>query len=138
MLVATAGTFDLFHTGHVNLLRRCREMAGEDGEVVVILNMDDFIERYKGRRPVVSYQDRAEVLRACRYVDVVIPNVGGEDLKVTLDELRPARLCVAGWTPANYHQQINASPGWLRARGIKVVYLPYTDSISTTLLRERR
>src|SRR4051812_2134643 len=76
MIVATAGTFDLFHAGHANLLRRCRWLAGEDGEVVVILNLDEFVEAYKGRRPVVAYQDRAAVLRALRDVDVVVPNVG--------------------------------------------------------------
>src|SRR5690242_9580210 len=119
MIVATAGTFDLFHEGHVNLLRRCRFLAGEDGEVIVILNLDDFVEAYKGRRPAVPYQARAAVLRECRSVDVVVPNVGGADLKPSLAEVRPDLLVVGDdWKDKDYHAQIGATPSWLRGRGI--------------------
>ena len=138
MIVATAGTFDLFHVGHVNLLRRCRVLAGDEGEVVVILNLDEFVERYKNKRPVIPYQDRAEVLRACRYVDVVIPNVGNEDLKPVLDDLRPDVLAVGDdWKERDYHAQITASPGWLRGRGINLRYLPRTAGIASSLIRGR-
>ena len=138
MIVATAGTFDLFRVGHVNLLRRCRVLAGDEGEVVVILNLDDFVERYKGKRPVIGYQERAEVLRSCRYVDVVIPNVGGEDLKPVLNELRPDVLAVGSdWQDRDYHKQITASPGWLRGRGINLRFFPYTTSESSSLIRGR-
>lgn len=138
MIVATAGTFDLFHAGHANLLRRCRWLAGEDGEVVVILNLDEFVEAYKGRRPVVAYQDRAAVLRALRDVDVVVPNVGGADLKPSLIEIAPDLLVVGDdWRDKDYYGQIGATPAWLRRRGITVRFEPYTPHISTTLLRAR-
>jgi cytidyltransferase-like protein len=68
-IVYTGGTFDLFHSGHVNLLKRCREVAGPDGKVVASLNTDDFIWQFKNKRPVCSESERAEVLLACRYVD---------------------------------------------------------------------
>lgn len=138
MIVATAGTFDLLHVGHVNLLRRCRALAGDEGEVIVILNLDEFVERYKGKRPVIPYQERATMLRALRDVDVVVPNVGHEDLKPVLNEVRPDVLAVGDdWKDRDYHKQINASPGWLRGRGINVRYFPYTQSTSSTLIRER-
>lgn len=138
MIVATAGTFDLFHVGHANLLRRCRWLAGDDGEVIVILNLDDFVESYKGKRPVIGYQDRAAVLRALRDVDVVVPNVGGSDLKPSLIEAAPDILLVGSdWQARDYYAQINASPAWLRAHGITVRYEPYTPNISTSLIRER-
>ncbi len=138
MNVATAGTFDLFHAGHVNLLRRCRWLAGEEGEVIVILNLDEFVERYKGRKPIVAYQDRAAVLRECRSVDVVVPNVGGPDLKPSLTEIRPDLLVVGDdWKDKDYHGQIGATPSWLRGRGINLYFVPYTPNISTSLIRER-
>lgn len=138
MVIATAGTFDLFHVGHVNLLRRCRLLAGEDGEVIVILNLDEFVEAYKGRRPVIGFQDRAAVLRAMRDVDVVVANVGGADLKVTLEEVRPDILVVGSdWQDKDYHAQIGATPSWLRSRGINLIYHPYTPHISSTAIRER-
>ena len=46
-IIYTGGTFDLFHSGHVNLLKRCREVAGQEGKVVVALNTDDFIFQFK-------------------------------------------------------------------------------------------
>lgn len=138
MRVYIGGTFDLFHRGHVNLLRRAHQLAGEDPEVVVALNTDEFVEAFKGRRPVVSYSDRAEVLRSCRYVDIVVPNVGGADSKPTLMSVRPDLLIVGSdWQDRDYHAQIGATPQWLAARGINLVFLSYTTGISTTELRER-
>lgn len=137
MRVSTLGTFDLFHRGHVNLLMRCRAMA-RGGEVVVGLNLDEFIEEFKGRPPVVDYADRAAVLRACRYVDLVVPNIGKADSKPILMSIRPDLLVVGSdWKDKDYNAQINASPEWLAERGIRLVYLPYTAEISTTLLRGR-
>jgi cytidyltransferase-like protein len=48
-IVYTGGTFDLFHSGHVNLLMRCKEIAGLEGKVVVGLNSDAFVQRFKGK-----------------------------------------------------------------------------------------
>lgn len=137
MRVCTIGTFDLFHRGHVNLLARCRTLAG-DGEVVVGLNLDEFVEEYKGRAPVIDYSDRAAVLRACRYVDVVVPNVGKADSKPILMSIRPDLLVVGSdWQDRDYHAQIDASPAWLEQRGIRLVYLSYTAGISSTAIKER-
>ena len=61
LVVYTGGTFDLFHAGHVNFLKRCKEIAGELGSVVVSLNTDEFIKEYKGKPPVVSFSDRMAV-----------------------------------------------------------------------------
>lgn len=138
MLVATLGSFDLFHRGHVNLLRRCWKLAGEDAEVAVGLNTDAFIEAYKGRPPVINYSDRAAVLNACRYVSVVVPNVGGADAKPILGALRPDILAVGSdWQDRDYYAQLSVTPDWLRSRGISLVYLPYTTGISTTAIRSR-
>ncbi|HEX9266475.1 MAG TPA: adenylyltransferase/cytidyltransferase family protein, partial [Candidatus Limnocylindria bacterium] len=70
------GTFDLFHLGHVNLLRNAKKHADI---VVVALNTDEFNEQYKGKRPVMTLAERRAVLEACRYVDVVDVNTGGAD-----------------------------------------------------------
>ena len=48
-IVYTGGTFDLFHSGHVNLLKRCKDIAGSNGKVIVSLNQNDFIKKYKGK-----------------------------------------------------------------------------------------
>jgi len=84
--VYSGGTFDLMHAGHANFLRRCAELGDR---VVIALNTDEFIEEYKGKPPVISYADRRDVLLACRYVDEVIPNIGGPDSRITIETVMP-------------------------------------------------
>lgn len=67
--ILTYGTFDLFHPGHVALLRRAKELGSR---LVVGLSTDEF-NAVKGKKSVMSYQDRKTVLESCRYVDLVIP-----------------------------------------------------------------
>jgi cytidyltransferase-like protein len=80
-IVYTGGTFDLFHSGHIRFLKACRRLAGDDGRVVVSLNTDAFIQAYKGKPPIMSYEERAEILLGCKYVDRVVPNLAGADSK---------------------------------------------------------
>jgi glycerol-3-phosphate cytidylyltransferase len=67
--ILTYGTFDLFHPGHVALLRRAKEMGTR---LVVGLSTDEF-NAVKGKKSVMSYEDRKTVLESCRHVDLVIP-----------------------------------------------------------------
>lgn len=135
--VYTGGSFDLFHAGHVHLLRRCRDLAG-DGRVIVALNTDDFIMSYKGRPPVLPYADREWPLWACRYVDAVIPNIGGADSRIAIEAAKPDVIAIGSdWFGRDYHAQMGFTQAWLDARGIRLVYLPYTDTISTTLIRQK-
>lgn len=138
MSVLTLGTFDLFHYGHVRLLLRCRGLAGRDGRVTVALNPDEFVRSYKGRDPVVPYEARKEVLEACRYVDAVIPNSGGADSKPAIERAFPVDYIVVGsdWRHRDYHGQLGVTEEWLAERGIQIVYVPYTDSISSSLIRQ--
>ena len=69
MRVLTFGTFDLFHYGHMRLLQRAR---GLGSRLVVGLSTDEF-NAVKGKRAFMSYEERAELLMACRYVDEVFP-----------------------------------------------------------------
>lgn len=134
LVVYTGGTFDLFHSGHVELLRRCAEM----GSVVVSLNTDEFIEAYKGRKPVISYEERAKVLDACRYVDRVVPNIGGNDSRIAIDLVKPDLIVIGSdWARRDYHAQMSFTQEWLDDRGIGLCYLPYTTGISTTDIKTR-
>ena len=137
MKVYTGGTFDLFHAGHANLLRQCRLLAGT-GPVVVALNTDEFIAAYKGRPPVVSYDDRAAVLAACRYVNQVVPNTGGADSRPAIEAVSPDLIVIGSdWATRDYHAQMGFTQAWLDERGIALCYVPYTPGISTTDLKAR-
>lgn len=123
----TGGTFDIFHPGHVNFLRRCRALAGEGGVVVVALNRDDFVERFKGHPPVFPYLDREAILLACRYVDHVIPNFGDEDSSKVIELVKPDIIAIGeDWRNRDYYSQMGFDQQWLNDRSIHLVYLPYS------------
>jgi glycerol-3-phosphate cytidylyltransferase len=133
--VYTGGTFDLFHRGHVNFLKQCKEIGDY---IVVSLNTDDFIYRYKGKYPIMNYEERRDVLLGCRYVDEVIPNTDGEDSKPAILTIKPKFVIIGSdWAKKDYYGQMNFTQQWLDDNGIILVYLPYTENISTTLIKEK-
>ena len=137
-IVYTGGTFDLFHSGHVNLLKRCKEVAGHDGKVVIALNTDDFIFQFKNKKPICSEQERMEVLLSCKYVDEVVMNVGGQDSRISIEIVSPNYIVVGSdWAKKDYYAQMSFTQEWLDERGIGLVYVPYTNSISSTKIRGR-
>lgn len=134
LTVYTGGTFDLVHSGHVNFLRRCAEI----GSVTVSLNTDEFIEAYKGKPPVMSYAEREAILDGLRFVDRVIPNLGGSNSKITIELINPDIIIIGSdWARKDYYAQMGFDQDWLDARGIGLAYIPYTQGISTTDLKKR-
>ena len=83
-ILYTGGTFDLFHYGHANFLKKCKTLADK---VVVSLNTDEFILKYKGKSPIMNYKERELSLLYCKFVDSVIANVGGEDSKISIEKI---------------------------------------------------
>lgn len=138
LIVYTGGTFDLFHAGHVNFLSMCKLIAGDDGEVVVSLNTDEFIKEYKNKPPIISYEDRLAVLEACIYVDTVIPNFGGADSKPVIDEISPDVIAIGSdWARKDYYKQMNFTQDWLDQNNISLIYIPYTEGISSTSIKQK-
>lgn len=136
--IYTGGTFDLFHIGHLNLLKRCHEIAGLTGQVIVSLNTDEFIEKYKGKKPIIPFEDRKSILEACRYVDCVMENYGGADSKesILLAQLIDVIAIGSDWARKDYYKQMNFSQDWLDEQGISLIYIPYTKKISSTKIKE--
>jgi len=131
----TGGTFDLFHAGHVNFLKNCRKIAAK---IVVSLNTDEFIESYKGKPPVCSYADRKAILESCVYVDEVIENVGGADSKPSILQVKPNIIAIGtDWAKKDYYAQMQFTQQWLDKHDILLVYIPYTEHVSPTLLKQR-
>lgn len=133
-VVYTGGTFDLFHSGHVNFLRQCANY----GDVVISLNTDEFIESYKGKPPVMSYQERFDVLTELRSVTAVIPNKGGADSKPAILEVMPDIIAIGSdWARRDYHAQMGFTQDWLDEWGFDLLYIPYTGGISSTEIKAR-
>ncbi len=139
MIVYNGGTYDLLHPGHLYVFRQLRALA-DGGQVVIALNTDDFVEEFKGHRPVQTYEERAEVLAACRYVDRVVPNLGGADSRPALEAVAPDILAAghdwASHDDSKYCRQMGFTRDWLVERRIRLVYLDWLPGHSSTNLRE--
>jgi glycerol-3-phosphate cytidylyltransferase len=137
-IVYTGGTFDMFHSGHVNFLKQCKRIAGADGKVVVSLNTDAFIGVYKDLEPVCNYEERKACLESCRYVDLVVENVGGSDSKPTILEVKPTIIVIGSdWAKKDYYSQMEFTQEWLDDNNIVLAYVPYKQDISTSIIKKR-
>jgi glycerol-3-phosphate cytidylyltransferase len=133
MRVYVGGTFDLLHYGHVRFLSEVAKI----GDVIVGLNSDEFAARYK-RPPVMSFDERREMLEALRCVSLVIPNEGDEDSRPAI--LKSAAKFVAhgdDWVGESLLSQMGLTVEWLREHGIGLLYVPYTKGISSSEVIER-
>jgi glycerol-3-phosphate cytidylyltransferase len=134
LIIYTGGSFDLFHAGHVNLLRKCQQL----GRVVVSLNTDEFIVSYKGKPPILTYAERFEVLASCRYVDEIIPNESGADSKPAILRVDPDIIAVGSdWARKDYNRQMSFTQDWLDENDYSLIYIPYTTGISSTKIKAR-
>lgn len=132
--VYTGGTFDLVHSGHVNFLRQCAEI----GQVTVALNTDEFIKSYKGKPPIMTYSERQAVLWELRCVHEVIANEGGADSTIAIESVEPDVIAIGSdWARKDYYKQMGFTQDWLDERNIMLLYIPYTQGISTTELKRR-
>jgi len=140
-IVYTGGTFDLFHQGHVELLKSCRSLAGRDGKVVVALNTDSFVMAYKHIIPTHGYESRKAILEACQYVDLVVCNTGGADSRPTIEVVEPDIIAIgADWSPQNgkdYMAQMQFTQEWLIERHIELQFIPLLTGHSSTNTRRK-
>lgn len=149
-IVYTAGTFDIFHAGHVNLLSHARKIAGPAGLVIVGLNTDEFIREYKGEHPVNNWAARSAVLHSIRGVDAVIAGSGADSKPAILQAFMQTeankpyhldwwftRFIVIGsdWATRDYYGQMGFSQRWLDEHRITLCYVPYTEGVASSKLR---
>jgi len=92
--VLTSGAFDLLHYGHIRLLEEAKKLGGPGSRLVVIIARDETVRRLKGRRPVISEDQRRAVVEALKMVDEAL--LGYEDLDMTsvIEKVRPDIIAV--------------------------------------------
>ena len=127
----TQGTFDMFHIGHLNLLRQAKERCEK---LIVGINSDTLVQQYKHKTPVVNENDRMEIVKELRCVDDVIKC---ETLKKTevWKELHFDAIFIGSDWKGNVRWTQTEKD--LAPLGAEVVYLKHTDGISSTLLRTK-
>ena len=123
--VITYGTFDLLHYGHINLLRRAKELGDY---LVVALSTDEFNWEQKGKKCYFSYEQRKQLLEAIRYVDLVIPEKNWEQKRSDIHEYHIDTFVIGNDWEGKFD--------FLKEEGAEVVYLERTPDISTTTIKQ--
>lgn len=142
--VLTLGTFDVPHYGHFVFLQMCRNISGQGGQVIVGLNSDKFVMKYRKVPCVLDYRERRLTLSKLPWVDFVVPN-DQEDGGITklLDEYKPNLIVISSdwspWGPAkkDYLKQLGITQEDLDSRGVGLCFVPHTQGISSTEIKRR-
>lgn len=130
--VLTIGVFDLTHYGHVELFRRAKELAGPGGELIVGVQDDEHVAKWKPQTKLVyGYDVRRQFVGAIRYVDRVIRHTDADETVRSVDF---DVFCVGG---EQAHPGFQRAIAWCEQQGIRVCRLPRTAGISTTELKNR-
>lgn len=124
----TTGVYDLFHIGHLNLLKNAKGMCDK---LIVGVTVDELVA-YKGKKALIPFEDRIEVVRSCKYVDAAVPQYDMDKL-AACKKLGATYLFVGDdWYGT---EKWNAYEKQFAEAGIKIIYFPYTHGVSSTQIR---
>lgn len=125
----TTGVYDLFHIGHLNLLKNAKGMCDK---LVVGVTVDELVS-YKGKKALIPFEDRIEIVRSIKYVDAAVPQYDMDKLKAC-KELGATLLFVGDdWYESEKWKKYEEN---FAVEGIKIIYFPYTKGISSTKITE--
>ena len=127
----TQGTFDMFHIGHLNLLQNARKQCDS---LVVGVNSDELVKSYKNKCAIVPLHERMAIIQALRCVDKVVA-CETLDKKVAWAQEHFQRLFIGDDWKGNARWLATGEE--MKALGVELVFLPYTQNTSSTLLREK-
>lgn len=127
----TTGVFDMFHIGHLNILRRAKAQCDY---LIVGVSTDELVQHDKNKTPIIPFADRCAIVEAIKYVDKVIP--------------QPDKNKFAAWERYHFNKMFVGSDWkgtetWKRFEaqfapvGVEIIYLDHTDGISSTILRDK-
>lgn len=125
----TTGVFDLFHVGHVRLLKNAKSLCDQ---LIVGVTVDELVS-YKNKKSVIPFEERAEIVAACEYVDLVVPQTSMDKLEAY--ERYKFDLMFVGddWFKTTKWKKFDKE---FKKLSVKVIFFPYTHSTSSTLINQ--
>lgn len=125
----TAGVYDLFHVGHLNLLKNAKGLCDK---LIVGVTVDDLVE-YKGKRAMIPFEDRIEIVRSIKYVDAAVPQYDMN--KLAACKKLGAKILFVGddWYGTEKWRDYEAE---FAKHEIKIIYFPYTQGVSSTKIAQ--
>lgn len=127
----TTGVYDMFHIGHLNILRRAKEMCDY---LVVGVTTDELCFRRKNKYPIICETERMEIVSAIRYVDKVIAQTDMDKIKPVKELGADVVFVGSDWKGTDAWNKYEKQ---FAEVGCMVEYLDHTDGISSTILREK-
>ncbi|MBO4572319.1 MAG: adenylyltransferase/cytidyltransferase family protein [Clostridia bacterium] len=130
----TAGVYDMFHIGHLNVIRNAKDSCEF---LIVGVSTDEVVKKNKNKKPIIPFNERIAIVEAIRYVDKAIPqeryDIEGK-IKTVKENNIDVMFVGSDWQGTEKWNKIEEE---LSKIGCEVVYLPHTEGISSTALRER-
>lgn len=126
----TTGVFDLFHVGHLNIIKSAKGLCDK---LIVGVSTDDLVSQYKDKVPVIPYAERSEIVRNIQGVDCVVPQENMDKLDAWGKYKFDVLIVGDDWHGSPKWQSIEES---LREVGVKVFYLPYTKGVSSSKINQ--
>ena len=126
----TTGVYDMFHVGHLNLLKRAKEMC----DYLIVGVTTDELTSYKNKKAVIPFEDRMQIVQAIIYVDEAVPQVNMDKMAAWEKYHFDAMFVGDDWKGTEKWNRLEED---FRKVGVDIVYFEYTKKISSTMLREQ-
>lgn len=125
----TTGVYDLFHIGHLNLLRRAKEQCDY---LIVGVTVDELVS-YKNKKSVIPFEERLQIVQAIKYVDLAVPQTTMDKMEAWKQYHFDAMFVGDDWKGSDLWKERERV---FKEVGVDIVYFPYTKSTSSTQLRD--
>ncbi|MDR7000612.1 adenylyltransferase/cytidyltransferase family protein [Neobacillus niacini] len=127
----TAGVFDLFHVGHLNILRRAKEQCEY---LIVGVSTDELVMEYKNKQPVIPHHERIEIVEGIKYVDRVVPQINRDKFSAWEVLQFDAMFVGDDWKGNSLFSGVEMK---FKQVGVDVIYFPYTEGVSSTIVKQK-
>lgn len=127
----TTGVYDMFHIGHLNILKRAKEQCDY---LIVGVSTDKLVESYKHKTPIIPFEERMAIVEAIKYVDQVVAQESMDKFAAWEKLHFNAIFHGDDWKGSSMYDEIEKR---LASVGVDIVFLPHTDGTSSTMLSEK-
>ena len=125
----TSGVFDLFHVGHLNMLRKSKALCDK---LIVGVSTDNLVS-YKNKKPVIPFQERIEIIQSIKYVDATIPQENMNKIEAWGKLKFDVMFVGDDWYSTDKWNKIESE---LKELEVRIIYFPYTKNTSSTLINK--
>lgn len=126
----TTGVFDMFHIGHLNILKRSKEQCDY---LIVGVSTDEVVRSYKNKTPIIPFEERITIVRELKCVDLAVPQTSMNKMEAWEKYHFDALFHGSDWKGSSMYNNLIEE---FSAVGVDVVFLPHTENVSSTLLSE--